>query len=288
MRRGDLVSLIDVAPTVLDMAGLPVPEGLDGRSLLREVGEDRTLFAETIRMAADVRTARRGRYKLIETPYRATSELYDLASDPLEQEPLESDPTNGELGLALAEYRAATESGWHLKVIALGMRVIRLRGEIRTTGRLVEPRHYVSESIHGRSAEIRRFRVGGIGGVEGQGEESGDVLELDIQVANHVLENVFDTDPPDAPVTFDLAMTDVAGSAGMFIGRGERLRVDGPISLDRDDPRLAGEPANYWASTPGVYIRAVNARRGRTEPVELSKQVREHLEALGYGATEPD
>jgi arylsulfatase A-like enzyme len=50
-RHAELVSLIDVAPTLLDLAGLPVPEGLDGTSLKGVILDDaalppRTLFAE--------------------------------------------------------------------------------------------------------------------------------------------------------------------------------------------------------------------------------------------------
>jgi arylsulfatase A-like enzyme len=292
-RRSELASIVDIAPTVLDMAGLAVPEELDGRSLLRESPGDRTLFAESIRMGRVLRSARRGRYKLIESPSHGTRELYDLATDPLEQQPIESDPTGGELGASLADYRAATEIGWHLKLIGLGLQKVRLRGEVRTTGRFVEPRYYASEHIHARDAVIRRFGLRGQGGQKGEGGqgggeegESAEVLELDVEVINHVAEIVFDTDPPDAPVTFDFALTHVTRIARIRLGEGEVLWSKAPITLERDDPRLAGEPPDYANAKSGVYIRAVSA--GLREPSQLSKQTVEHLEALGYGASEPD
>ncbi len=45
-RRSDLVSGIDVAPTILRFAGAALPEGLPGRDLLREPDEERSVFAE--------------------------------------------------------------------------------------------------------------------------------------------------------------------------------------------------------------------------------------------------
>ncbi len=86
-------------------------------------------------------------------------------------------------------------------------------------------------------------------------------------------------------MTFDLALTDATGSAALFIGQDEAPTA--PISLDRDDPRLAGEVADTWSSKPGVYIRAVSGPRD-AEPTRLPKAVIEHLEALGYVDPEPD
>jgi arylsulfatase A-like enzyme len=92
------VSTIDVLPTVLEAAGLPVPDGLDGRSLWPLVrgespsdqpadwpadaysqffghGEGRGLY--------DVRMLRTERYKLVYYPHDV-DELYDEQTDPWE------------------------------------------------------------------------------------------------------------------------------------------------------------------------------------------------------------
>ncbi|KFA86905.1 hypothetical protein Q664_51955 [Archangium violaceum Cb vi76] len=45
--REGLASGVDLMPTLLDALQLEVPEGLDGRSLLQPLPEDRTVFAET-------------------------------------------------------------------------------------------------------------------------------------------------------------------------------------------------------------------------------------------------
>src|SRR5690606_11359739 len=91
-RRGAPVGLIDVMPTLLDLAGLPVPSQCRGRSLApvlsgreSEDGE-RAILIETSTeralrtRAAKVLVSRRGE--------RPALEYYDLAADPAEREDL--------------------------------------------------------------------------------------------------------------------------------------------------------------------------------------------------------
>jgi arylsulfatase A-like enzyme/Flp pilus assembly protein TadD len=77
------VSIVQVAPTLLDALRLPDIEGLDGSSALAE-GESEPVFGESLfaRLHYDwagLRTIRDGRWKLIDAP---TPELYDLETDP--------------------------------------------------------------------------------------------------------------------------------------------------------------------------------------------------------------
>lgn len=74
------VSLIDLAPTVLDLLDLPVPDSFRGLPLLPEPVV-RPLIAETRRFA-DLRSIRDGDEVLIWDEVTATSRLYDLSTDP--------------------------------------------------------------------------------------------------------------------------------------------------------------------------------------------------------------
>ena len=98
----DLVRTVDIAPTLLDYAGVPAPAGMGGRSLRplieREDDEPRIAFAEQIngydlnahmvsRRPLDDFTylAMDRRWKLTWRPnHPAESELYDLEADPAE------------------------------------------------------------------------------------------------------------------------------------------------------------------------------------------------------------
>lgn len=78
------VGLIDVAPTVLDLVGLPVPVSFAGKSL--RAAERKPVYAETYHAHdsfgwAPLRTLRQGRWKYIDAPH---PEIYDLQTDPRE------------------------------------------------------------------------------------------------------------------------------------------------------------------------------------------------------------
>ena len=87
--RGELVSLIDLAPTVLDAIGLDAPASFQGRSLRGVAGaRDRVLHHECwgwSRLAA----ARTPRWLLVRDLEGGGDRLYSLASDPGERDPLD-------------------------------------------------------------------------------------------------------------------------------------------------------------------------------------------------------
>jgi arylsulfatase A-like enzyme len=84
------VSLVDVLPTVLAVAGLPPARDVDGVSLLGEIPARRPLFAESIDGKGELaRALRSGSRKLVRHRARPVA-LYDVASDPNEEADLAS------------------------------------------------------------------------------------------------------------------------------------------------------------------------------------------------------
>ena len=83
------VSIVDIAPTVLRLAGLAVPGGMQGRDLFRGPGEAHEVYAETMyprTLGWSALTALiEDRWKVI-APEGGGEELYDVANDPAERE----------------------------------------------------------------------------------------------------------------------------------------------------------------------------------------------------------
>jgi len=87
------VSHVDLAPTILETVGLPIPESAQGRSLAALIGTDpntqgeRWVYSESLYPFlhygwAPSRSLRGPRFKFIDTP---EPELYDIVDDPLEE-----------------------------------------------------------------------------------------------------------------------------------------------------------------------------------------------------------
>jgi len=269
-RRGDLASLVDVAPTLLEIAGAAPDEGTSGRSLLHPIelpGPPRV--AESIQFGRDMRALRIGDAKLAR--YSNVSGFFRLDEDPLEQVLLEKDPTGGALEQAAQRYAAAVDSGWHVKLVARSGGPMRCEGTIRCAGRILEPRRYFSEMMRfaESSAEARfeRFELA----------PDGRSFEFAVELDGTRGEIVFRTEPPESPVEFDLSVSNPTGTAGVFLGY-ETPAPSGPFELRPGDPRVAAFAEIF---RDGCFLRAVAPHAGPAS--DLSEETRRHLDALGYG-----
>jgi arylsulfatase A-like enzyme len=118
-KRGQVLSqpveLRDVAPTLLDAAGLPIPSAVEGRSLLDLVQGKSEGWREHIDLEHCIHVWRRnnwnaltdGKWKYIFEAYDGTQQLFHLAEDPHELRDLASDPKH-----------AAEVQKWRKRLIA--------------------------------------------------------------------------------------------------------------------------------------------------------------------------
>jgi arylsulfatase A-like enzyme len=105
------VSHLDLAPTLLELVGLPVPATFQGRSLVPllrgEPLERAPIVSETSWRGIDKATARLDRWKLIVDRTSGERLLFDLESDPHERNAF--DPDAPEHAAVVAELAAALE-----------------------------------------------------------------------------------------------------------------------------------------------------------------------------------
>ncbi|MSU88707.1 sulfatase-like hydrolase/transferase [Rhodobacteraceae bacterium 2CG4] len=78
---GRLACMADIMPTLLDLAGLPVPETCTGESLAAAPGR-KTLYCEALEGQGAMRMVTDGRWKLIWYPAGNRVQLFDRQADP--------------------------------------------------------------------------------------------------------------------------------------------------------------------------------------------------------------
>ena len=78
-----LVGWQDVMPTLLDLAGVPIPETVEGHSMVSEERRD-YLYGEVGEDGHATRMVTDGRYKLVYYPVGNCSQLFDTQEDPNE------------------------------------------------------------------------------------------------------------------------------------------------------------------------------------------------------------
>ena len=93
-----LVELRDIMPTLLDMAGLPIPESVNGISLTTSAAKRRDfVYGELWKDARATRMIRWGDYKLIYCPVTNARQLFNLKDDPKELVNIYGNEGSGEI-----------------------------------------------------------------------------------------------------------------------------------------------------------------------------------------------
>lgn len=100
---GEVVELRDIMPTLLDLAGVPIPEECDGRSLVPFMSGETPaqwrdyLHGEHVRFGQSLQWLTDGKVKYLWNSGDGREQLFDLQEDPLECHDLSSDPASAEL-----------------------------------------------------------------------------------------------------------------------------------------------------------------------------------------------
>ena len=113
-----LVGLQDIMPTLLDLAGLNVPQSCDGQSMVAADRIRGSLYGDCLENAGAARMLHDGRHKLIWYPAGNSFQLFDMVNDQEELNDRADDPdyreTRTKLEQQLADrlYGADIDRGW--------------------------------------------------------------------------------------------------------------------------------------------------------------------------------
>ena len=102
VRDDRLSELRDVMPTLLDLCGIPIPETVEGISLVSDQRRDH-LYCEHYEDERAMRMVRADQYKLIWYPVGNRFQLFDLAADPNEMVDLSDDPKHADIRKRLSD-----------------------------------------------------------------------------------------------------------------------------------------------------------------------------------------
>lgn len=136
----ELVMNADFAPTVLQYAGLPVPELMQGKSMKPLFEEEKPArrdsifyeyWKELVHAIPTMTAVRTDRYKLITYPeIDDIDELYDLKKDPHEMNNLVKDPAHAKLHASMKELMEQSREEYRWRQDVFPKNLPRVRGEV--------------------------------------------------------------------------------------------------------------------------------------------------------------
>jgi hypothetical protein len=280
----DQVSLIDLVPTIVDLAGAPDSQHREGRNLndlvdhgRAERGEggllpsDLELSESTLRKAPDTKGIRSNDWKLIIEPATSLVQLYNLRDDPLETVNVWG--KGGALGDSLLgllqRVPGSSVDGWRLGFV---------KGDtdagFSATARLSAGQRFVT---------VERLVSGGDFELEIPADSASFHVEVSPKGQQIIL---FTAEPEDAAITFKIevegeGISDLisAGSAGTYsagdmftLTRDEALGL--PEAFDEERRTKTAGACLWWL--PGRSTMEAG------ETTRLSPEERQRLKALGY------
>ena len=114
-----LVALRDVMPTLLELCGIPIPQSVEGHSMLSDHSRDH-LYCEHYECDSAMRMVRAEQYKLIWYPVGNRIQLFDLDSDPHEMHDLADDSDLADVRKRLTDFLLRNLYGGDLEWVKEG------------------------------------------------------------------------------------------------------------------------------------------------------------------------
>jgi arylsulfatase A-like enzyme len=272
-RRLDAVaSNIDVAPTLLELAGVEIPAAFQGRSLASSirggaVAPPRPVFAEVVAPQFVAYSVRDQRWKCIRTLAPTVEDMvFDLSEKPSETRNLAGDPPPQARALLaeLERFLMRGQHGWHLALV--GPRPgARVRAEVTTA-----------------AAFDGAFRFGIVTGdlMETAPDRRRIALEFTADARPRHL--VLQTRPEAAPLSLKVDVDGVPlASSAIRVGAGDARAAAMPVERERATVTLEDSARLLADARAPVRLWYVPLAEG-SQRVELDEQTLQTLRALGY------
>ncbi|MCZ7582278.1 MAG: sulfatase [Deltaproteobacteria bacterium] len=285
----DPVTLADLAPTLADLVGAPVPEGITGKSLvpLMDGGTiaPRRFFAETTRQGPDRVALIDGRWKFIYTPpFRLSGrlfgmELYDLDADPREKNNLvETDRDRAKAYLLELEASGRYAKRRLFSLLFAGTQSpVNYLGTVLTGGSFISAfkDDVIYDTDKDRKLVSREF------GMKKEARKL-DFLALGSDGSNGVH---FIIEPETAKIQFDLLVDGERDAAKVTVGDAGRHPDSVPFDLAADaaGARRFSEEPGYTIACREILANANVVTRAEVgDQIEMSPEMVERLRSLGY------
>lgn len=284
-RSDQVVEMIDVAPTLLEIAGISPPAGFEGESFLQMLRtgakSDRLGYASLTLEHHSERAVKGDRYKYINDVLDETRQWYDLDADPGELEPQSAPYPGSEHYGTYAERLAADgASGFHMLITGNPAEtpkiVITLRGEGLGDTELRYPSRETSRKDLSDGVEFTFVMHPPEG--DKDLETYFALLKQDYAQLHAVVE-------PDTPLSIKVTADGELIDKRLILAGAERTH----IPLDGAEPIVpsawAADPDTYDPITLttrfAVHMWYVEASERRSKE-ELDPGMKEALEGLGY------
>ena len=267
-----LSSNLDVAPTLLDYAGIPLPESFQGLSFRRFIEADeeppaRRLFFEQVASDDVLYAVRDGRLKYISRLLPQPEELlYDVVRDPEElRNLLSAQQPPVELRAALLDYMRLGQRGYHVSV------------------HHPDPDTWIEVEVWTDSVFSQVQRFAQERGDDFRVSEDGKRVSYVFQAKQRRRHLVLRTEPMGAPVHFRM-LADGRDRPSDELNLGENGRIDSmPFQVIPDAVRVAFNRVSVLLDAPETQA----AIWYQLAPVEkttiaLHPELKRRLRALGY------
>jgi arylsulfatase A-like enzyme len=262
-----VVELVDLMPTILDVAGAPIPDGLDGKSLVRALKNEEKPKDMGFSQRYTQKAVRDAGWKLIRTR-PDTYEIYNVAQDPQEKNNLAAaEPDEvARLRAPLEEFFKVDPQGWH---IAFEKPTLENRGTVTvSTEDVIESAELIGGQDVTAMTKSERGVALNIGKV--------DRVERDELVVRTVGTTGRISLAVKSPADFSVAL----GDQPVATGKAFRVVLD-PATKEYPQPP---KPPVAPDSTTGVQFRIwyVPQTGTRSAAQHLSPEAQQELRDLGY------